>query len=317
MSKPFDTPRRLCIMRLPAIALVAFLLAGCSNARPQSDVEAQAIIGDLQWEGVFDVRAASTESNPGFMRIAYEDGFFAIDNEKELGLASHILVDDQRVVTSTTGKRWVLWTKGEAIARSEISEWVLVWDLKTVLQAKSTVLRLGDEPGGVEATATLRLGAHDVDFTYKVLVRGDRIVEATISGKDLREGPHVIRPSSATLRFATTWPDALTILDGGDVTRGDEASREAHGFVAGLIEQYCRTRAGQIPPSVDAQTLRVELTLSGQPWPMNAYDGQPLAAGDDPGDFTWTRETANRGTYEGNGWDGPIQREDYGPTRCS
>lgn len=319
MDKRFESVTRsprMAWKQVASMVLVA-ILAGCTNPSATQDAEAKVLVDALRWTGSYGVDVASEEPDPGFMRFAYQEGLFAIDNEKEHGLHPHIIVDESRVVTSNTGNHWTLWDKDQAIADGRLSPWVGIWDLRAVLTDEDTILRRGETPEEVDAEATLRLGSHEATVGYHAVASGERIEEVTISGQGVREGPHVVRPSDAGMRFSVQWPDAAAILDGAEATRSDEQALDGHVFVVGLVEQYCKTRAGQLPVSVDPETLRVELTTSGQSWPTSPYDGEPLEDGGGQGHFTWSRESTARGTYEGSGWDGPIRRDVFGPTRCS
>lgn len=300
--------------------LAALLLAGCLGSTADGTVErdpaAESALEALDFEGVFDVfpTAMEPEDQRGSIVVAWQDGLFAVDNEKEFDLAQHTVVDGATAYTSRTGAKWTAWPLDDAVAQGRLSNRLVLWDVPRLLRDPGTTLAAAQEDGRTVLRGDVALGL-GLEAQVEVVVEGGRPAAMRIEADEGREAPFTIAPGRSPLRFAVQVP--ATVLAAQQVEAGDAQAKAGHDQVAALVLAYCRTRAGVLPDSVDPETLRVELLASGQEWPRSPYDDAALRHGGGSGHFEWDRASPTEGTYTGLGWDGGVVLHFFGPVQCA
>jgi len=287
-------------------------LAGCSDPEALArEPAAEAVAEGLVFSGVYDVglRSVEPEEERGFIRVQWQGGLFAVDNEKEWDVPRHAIVDGDVVYTTRSGHAWVRWDLPDGVASGRLTNRLVLWDVPRMLAHESTGLELRE--GVLVATVRYPVGKDTLAAEVRVEGEGPDIRVESAQG---RESPYTLHPGGEALRFPVQAP--ARVLPAAEVDQGDAAARTGHQAIADLVLGYCRTHGGLVPESVDPDTLRVERVTSGTSWPASPYDDQPMRDAPESGHFMWERTSPTQGVYEGRGWDGAVVKHFFGPTVC-
>jgi hypothetical protein len=291
---------RLAAGLVPVLVLLALALAGCSSA------PAAPPAADLQWAPM-TVEAANPgpADRLGTYHLAWREGRFGVLAEGVPGLPVHGVVEGSILSTSEVGQAWVRWPLAEFQQAHTLAIRYTVWDLPRLLDSATDGTRAGDR-----FTASLDLDGRDGRETHVELRQeGGRIVWArvetsldaaapfTFTREDPQPFPMVPQPS----------------LELAPVLDGDGRAAAGHKVLVAWIHEH-RDLTGAFPKAISAEPGLDTLFLQSlqEEWPVNPFDGRPMADRGDPGHFQWQVCSPQDATFTGLGWDGTVVEESFG-----
>lgn len=298
-------------MRTPlAIALLLVLpLAGCATS-PAAGRD--AALGPLHFP-TMAVQATPDDpfEQPGDIRVAWQDGLFAIASEGEGDLARRSVVDADAGSAYTTNQG-LAWTRHSWPASlGTVSARLLLWDLRTLAEDPALDLEATANPEGRNLTfaGTVERAGRAYPVHLELGVRGDEVTWALLDAPMARESPFTFRPDARPFPFPVQVPAASRTP--AEVSEGERASHPGHVQILGWIQDYLRTR-GTLPPEPTPDELRLQVLASGRPWPTNPFDGTPVEDRHASGHFEWVRCGDRDGDYRGLGHDGILLQQVFG-----
>lgn len=311
-------PERAMTMRhaplsraLPACLLATALLAGC-GAPPAADDDPRRLVSGLEWP-TLSVKTTPSEPHEltGAIQVTWKDGLFAIAAEAEPQLRHRMVVSGRDVyVNQVEGMGWTRFTLDQGVQPN--SPRLALWDLPRL--AADPAARVEATTAGTTLNATVTV---DVDtwrgpatLRTEVGAVAGRVVWARQETAFDAESPFTFRFDGKAFPFTPAVPPGARTV--AEVNVGIGPAQAGHRDVILLLKDYQKTHACQVPDEPSPESLRLELLTSQKEWPANAYTGEPLAAGDRPGDFGWTRRGASDATYVGWGWDGALVSQTFG-----
>lgn len=289
------------------LALVIVLLAGCGAPSSAPDEGLPAIA----W-GPMKVDTTATEpfELQGDIHVDWQDGAFGIDTEMEIDLPRYVQRDGDVFYTSERLVAWEETTAAKVAASRELSNRVLLWDLPRLMEApfEGTVT---EEDGRtvVRGATTIAWFSQEVPVDVEVRVEDGRAVHAVVASPQGRESPFTFTAVSRELGFDVG--DHEPSKPAREAQTIDREARPGHDYIAGLIRDH-HARRGSTPETVDPQSLALEHSLSGRPWPTSPVDGEPMRDALQSGHFKWSRCSPQDATFLGIGWDGTTTFVSFG-----
>lgn len=277
------------------LLLLLATLGGCA-----SPTGSDAALGALTWPAMaVETTAVEPFELRGPIHVAWGDGF-AIEAGREPDLAPRSLVVGDRFFSSYT-TRWIEDGPERGLA---LGNRLQLWNLRELV-ARDGVRVTEQSPGAF----TVSSDGSDMPFSLQLNVVDGRVEKAVLASPIGRESPITFTPGPGP-SFAPAVPApvqrrAVVEAKDPDVVTG-------HSLIVQLIRDYQASRAGQLPEAVTPENLRLELLARRATWPTNPYDGQPVTAGQEAGQFTWTRCTTQDGVFYGARWDGLSLRQSFG-----
>jgi hypothetical protein len=268
--------------------------------------EIQADLAGLRWPDItVHVTPGEPFEVPRPIQLRWVDGTFAIASEGEPDLRTRsVLRDGVAYVNQDEGMGWTRFGLDEKVpentARFVLLDFprLVTWPGLMVNATRSGPWLNATVAGSVEAMG-IRLPVLLDLVTYGGEVRSGRLDSA--AGV---EAPYRFLAAETPFPFEPVPPESS--LPSQEARNGNLAAHAGHVRLIRLIQNYTRTHAGLVPDEPSPESMQVELLTAGHPWPTNPFTGRPMAAGDRPGDFGWTKRGPREALYVGWGWDGAL-----------
>lgn len=311
-------------MRRPAaslatvLAVVVVALAGCSNplggGGGTDDLHAEVMALEFP---VMLVRPTPAEAfeKPGDSVLKWEGEFFGIlSRDPAAGLRAMTVINGDTAYSSDRGIGWFMEPYPGGTSKSPSTTHMILWNLKELVTYPD--LSIAVRRNGPEANYTLTgsplIAGHQVPLTLQLGARDGTVTFGRLTAPDIPETPFMFSVGG-TLPFPLAVPE--NVLNTVAAVAKQKVSITQHSFLVQLIHNYTRNHAGMVPPSVDADTLRLELLTTGKSWPVNPFDGEPLRSELKSGHFNWCTKGANVGAYTSYGFDDVLGHMPFG-ARC-
>jgi hypothetical protein len=299
---------------MTVVAVVAaVVVAGCGAPAPGGD-DPRSLVAALAWP-TLSVKTTPSEPHEltGAIQVAWQDGLFAIAAEAEPQLRHRMVVQGKDVyINQVPGMGWTRFTLAEGVQPN--SPRLVLWDLPRLAADPAAQVEATQDGDTLNATVTVEVQTWRGPATLRTEIGAvaGRVVWARQETAFDAEAPFTFRFDGKPFPFAPAVPEGARTV--AQVNAGIGPAQAGHRDVILLLKEYQKTHACQVPDEPSPESLRIELLTSQKEWPANAYTGQPLAAGDRPGDFGWTKRGASDATYVGWGWDGALVSQTFSAT---
>jgi hypothetical protein len=189
-----------------------------------------------------------------------------------------------------------------------------LWNLKELVahpELSITVRRAGGE-ANYTLTGTPLIAGTKIPLSLQLGARDGMVTYGRLTAPEIPETPFMFSVGG-DLSFPLAVPE--NVMNPVSAVAKEKVSTAQHSLLVQLINNYTRNHAGMVPPSVDAETLRLELLTAGKDWPVNPFDGEPLHSERKSGHFNWCTKGGNVGSYTSFGFDNVLGHRPFG-ARC-
>lgn len=282
--------------------LPLLLLAGCSG--PDSEpLEAKP---DVRWPDfqIFTTPVEAFElTGTNIVHFGPEATFFFV--EREDAMHRYAVIQGDALYVSNFLQGFTKWSL-ENYPSSRAYRFQ-AWDPKTIWDQAEGGRSV---EGGFRVNETVSFPHGEGFMEITVLHQGTRISEVrVVTDADIESPYRFVAPSPAMPEgFEMKVPTRVLLPE--QVETMDPVARDAHVSIIQWIDAYV-AQTGQVPDSVDASTLRLQMGIGGD-WPTNVYQDRDVEASEASGDFAWYRCNDRDATYLGYAWDGSPVGTSYG-----